>query len=337
LIGDGRWHPAFVNGALELVAGRHIETGDSGKAVISEELAANNGLAVGDVIESRNFDYLTGELYGSTFRSEIVGVFEVNFEQDLSDWTAESNIYVNVIFADVEMRHWSQVAYNTREGREVIARDADRVVAGLTLFVDDPLLLDAVIEQVEAVDGVDWGYYGFTRYDDDYKLAAAPLRTMVTVSTVLVVGVVGGALAALALVQTMWLRSRKRELGILSAIGVRKTGMLGQFVAETGAVAAVAGLLAALLAGPLTRFAGDLLARTVAPVPEAAPYRVSIDSQQRLSVNRTPSMEVALDYELSATFLGVALLVLLLVSIISVLIASSRLLAGTPRDLLRGG
>jgi hypothetical protein len=87
----------------------------------------------------------------------------------------------------------------------------------------------------------------------------------------------------------------------------------------------------------LTRFAGDLLARTVAPVPEAAPYRVSIDSQQRLSVNRTPSMEVALDYELSATFLGVALLVLLLVSIISVLIASSRLLAGTPRDLLRGG
>ena len=36
LVDEGKWHPFFINGALELVEGRNIEAEDSGKAVISE-------------------------------------------------------------------------------------------------------------------------------------------------------------------------------------------------------------------------------------------------------------------------------------------------------------
>lgn len=41
-------HPAFINGAVELVEGRHVAIHDVAKVVISDELEERNGLKIGD-------------------------------------------------------------------------------------------------------------------------------------------------------------------------------------------------------------------------------------------------------------------------------------------------
>lgn len=182
-VADSRWHPFFTNGALELVSGRHVANGDQGKAVISDELAKRNGLAIGDTIHGRNFDPVTGEVFGGAYEAEIVGLFHVGFEQELSDWTDESQVLSNVVFTDPSIRHWSQVQYNTFHGRDVLAAEADRLVSQITVFVDDPAQLDRVRAQLLAMEDVDWSHYSFDEYDADYKAAAGPLLTMVGLST----------------------------------------------------------------------------------------------------------------------------------------------------------
>ena len=47
--------------------GRNIEAEDSGKAVISEELARRNGLGIGDAIELRNFDFCDRRMFWKFF------------------------------------------------------------------------------------------------------------------------------------------------------------------------------------------------------------------------------------------------------------------------------
>lgn len=337
LIEDGRWHPFFANGALELTQGRHIETGDYGKAVISEELAKMNGLQIGDRINSYNFDFITGEQYGTAFESEIVGIFRINFEQDLSNWTSEDNIFANIIFADPNMRHWAQVEYNTHYGNDVLARESDRVISEVTLFVEDPLMLDSVKEQVLANDTVDWSYYSLKRYDHDYQAAAGPLRTMVKLSTVLAVIMAAGALAVLSLILTMWVRSRKREIGILASIGVKKQTTLAQFLLECCVVAAAAFLLAGLLAGPVTDVIGNGLAGMVSSPGSAQPFEVVIDQQSNVMVNKMPDAEVSLTYHLTPGTASGVFLTMLLVSVTSVVVSSMRVIRQKPRDILGGG
>ena len=46
-----------------------------------------------------------------------------------------------------------------------------------------------------------------------------------------------GLLIILSLVLTMWIRSRKREMGILSSLGIKRQAILVQFVLESCMVA----------------------------------------------------------------------------------------------------
>ena len=45
---------------------------------------------------------MTGERYSSPYEVEIVGLFHVNFEQDMSRWTAEPDIPSELYFTDPE-------------------------------------------------------------------------------------------------------------------------------------------------------------------------------------------------------------------------------------------
>ncbi len=337
LVEDGRWHPFFTNGALELKEGRHIELGDVGKAVISEELAQRNGLRIGDTIESRNYDFITGERYGSTFESEIVGIFQINFEQDLSNWTAEDAVLANVIFADPAINYWGQVEYNTFYGRSVLAREADRAITNLTLFVEDPMMLESVQEELLAMDLADWSYYTFKRYDHDYKIAAKPLLTISSLSTILVVMICAGALAVLSLILTMWIRSRKREIGILTSIGTKKKEILLQFILECCLAAVTAFILAGILAGPLTSAVGKGLEGNINASAGDSEYEAVVDAELNLSVNKLPSGNITLEYELMPETAAFVFLAMLLVSIASVALSSRQIFRQKPSEVLRGG
>ena len=300
VVQESEYYPYFRNGAFELIAGRHLDIEDTGKILISEELAARNGLEIGDVIEGQNFDVITGELYGETYRAEIVGIFRINFEQKLSEWTAEPKILANTVFAPFELRHWGQRQYNAFYGGDQLATEEDRLLGSVTLFVEDPAELDRIEEQIKADAEVDWNYYTIQRYDADYKAAAKPLFTMTLFATCMVVVMIVGTLLILSLVLSMWMRGRKHEIDVLTFLGTSKRMILGQFLLEMGIVVVIAFSISSLFASPVTRAIGNTMTEIVNPSEEADSFSTTYEAATGLTqINRAPVRQEALPYQIS--------------------------------------
>ncbi len=300
IVQESEYYPHFRNGAMELTEGRHIHREDSGKVLISEELARRNDLEVGDDIEGQNFDLMTGERYGEVYRAEIVGIFRINFEQQLSDWVAEPNILANTIFGPFELRHWGQVQHNMFYGGDVLAPEEDRLLGSITIYVEDPDDLDRVMEAVKENEHVDWSCYSISRYDKDYRAAAKPLLTMVMLATSLVVVMLVGALAILSLVLAMWMQSRRQEMHLLSSLGIRRQTILSQFLLEISVIALAAFLLALALAGPTTRVIGNTLTELTNPAGDAEAFDATYEIETGVTyIDRTAVRQEPLSYALT--------------------------------------
>ncbi len=300
IVEESKDHPHFRNGALELVEGRHLGMGDSRKILISEELAERNGLRLGDFIDGRNYDNTTGELYGETYHAEIVGIFRINFEQQVTEWDFEPHILENTIYGPFELRHWGQVQYNAFYGRDVLAEEEDRLLGSIILFVEDPEDLGRVEQEVRKNGRVDWSFYTISRYDKDYKAAAKPLLSMGILATLMVVVMTVGALVILLLILAMWMRGRKQEIHILTCLGMGKRTVLAQFLTEIGLVAVIAFLSAWALSGPVTGMVGDALTGLTNPKEDAASFSMTYDpGTTSTSIDRAPVRQAPLAYEVT--------------------------------------
>lgn len=331
---DGSWHPFFRNGALELIEGRHIRVEDEGKAVISEDLAERNHLKIGDKIQASDYDYLTGELYGDPYEAEVIGIFRVNFEQTVGEYTTENSIIHNAIFVGYEVVQWAQKVYNTHYGKDMISYRESRPIGNITLFVDDPEMLDTVRERIKQVDTVDWSYYLLSRYDDDYNAMAKPLRTMILLSTLLAAVMSGGILVILSLILTMWIRGRRREAGILSSIGVKKRQVVAQFLLEGVLVAAAAFVLAGALAKPVTDAVGGFLSNSMNQTLGEQPYDVDFDDGSGdIILTKTPTEPVALEYHLTWNTMLMTLGAMFVIVLAAVLVSSRSILEQKPTEV----
>ena len=94
----------ITEGKLKLTEGEHIQRGDIGKAVISEELAAVNRLKIGDIITGTVTDEMIMRArsnVGKTYDFQIVGIFQVDPEADnTSPQRAEAEILSNYVYVD---------------------------------------------------------------------------------------------------------------------------------------------------------------------------------------------------------------------------------------------
>ena len=314
IVQESAYYPHFVSGALELVEGRHLHADDSGKILISEELARLNDLAIGDFVDGQSYDYMTGELYGEVYHAEIVGIFRIHFEQQLSQWSIEPEIVANTLFGPFDMRNWGQRQYNSFYGRDVLAEEKDRLLGSLTVFVEDPDRLDEVETQLKANEKVDWSYYTIRRYDKDYKAAAKPLLLLELLSSCMAAVMLAGALLILSLVFSIWMRSRKTEINILAFLGIGRRKILGQFLLEAGIVLMAAFLPAFLLAGPLTKTAGGVMLELANPSEDAPAFTVSYEENTDVvHINRTPVRQEGLTYQISGrtaiAVLGIMMLI----------------------------
>lgn len=310
---ESEYYPHFKNGAFELIAGRHLHVDDTGKILMSEELAARNGLAIGDTIDGQSFDFITGELYGEIYHAEIIGIFRINFEQQSSEWMAEPAILVNTVFGPFEMRDWGQQQYNMHYGRDVFAKEEDRLLGSVTFYAEDPAELGKIEAQMKENEHVDWSYYTIRRYDADYKAAAKPLLSMTLFATCMVVISAFGTLLILSLVLAMWMRGRKHEIDIFTFLGVNRRTILAQFLIEMGLIVIAAFLMSCLLASPATRAIGNAMTEITNPSEETAPFSTTYEVTTGVTyINRTPVKQEPLSYQISwgaamGTFLSMVL------------------------------
>lgn len=300
IVQESEYYPYFRNGAFELIAGRHLHIDDTRKILISEEFASRNELDIGDVVEGQEFDFITGEFYGEMYRAEIVGIFQIHFEQQLSEWTAEPDILANMIFAPFELRHWGQLQYNTFYGGDILAKEEDRMLGSITLFVEDPMELDEIEMQIKENEHVDWSYYTVHRYDADYKAAAKPLLSMMLFAVCMVVIMIVGTLLILSLVLAMWMRSRKHEIDVLTCLGMGRRMILAQFLMEIGMVVTMAFFMSCLFAAPVTRVIGDTMTEIVNPSETTTSFRTTYEEETGITyINRTPVKQEPLSYHVS--------------------------------------
>lgn len=160
---------------------------------------------------------------------------------------------------------------------------------------------------------------------DEAKLAIGPLETVKQISLYSLLGACLATAIALLLIMAMIVRERKREIGVLKAIGF-STGRIGlQFVVEaltlTTIAALVGTLIGALAASPMT---SALIAGSQTETEGVLQFDGSLGNLQHV--------QASLGWELLASGLAVALLIALLSSsVTSLFIAKIK-----PAEVLRG-
>lgn len=336
---EGKWEPSFLNGSLAIVEGRNIERTDERKTVISEELAEKNNLKVGDFITVSNYAPIESELYGSELKLEIVGIFRINFKQPYSEVTFEDQMIENMAFTDRVLKQWSteeyQMHYNGGITGYRVGKAAEEI-DNVRIFVDDPDLLSSIREQILSMKDVDWQYYEIEIDDTDYRAAAKPLLLIKKLFAVLLIALFAGTLMILMLSLSLWIRSRNHEIGILLSIGVKKKGILFQFLLECCIIAAAAFLLAGAAYRPVTRAVADVTAKVFAPPKDQEDYKMTYDlPTATFEIHREISEPVDFEYGISPKTAALIFLLVLLTVMAAALWASMQMIRQKPGALLR--
>lgn len=226
---NSQYHELFLSGRFELVEGSHITDDMTNGIMISRELADWNDLKVGDI--------LTGIYYPQnntpSVDMEIVGIFDVvadkddqiNMYDDSSYYAYSSFVFCSMEAAEGLLQGWGEKGEGVSEAY---------------YYVTDAAQLDNVIKKVQNISSINWNNFKITANDQVYQNISNSLSDTGTLITTLIVVITAVSMVLIVLILSMSIRSRKRETGILLAVGIAKPAVILQYVLETLLIAAVA-------------------------------------------------------------------------------------------------
>ena len=248
---NSQYHELFLSGRFELVEGKHITDDMSNGVIISKELADRNNLKVGDTV--------TGIYYPENntpaVDMEIVGLFDIVADKDDAVNMYDDSSYYdysNYVFCSMEaakglIKGWGE--------------DGDGISEAY-YYVSDAAQLDSVIKEVQGISSVNWNNYKITSNDEVYQNISSSLSDTGTLITTLIVVITVVSMVLIILILSMSVRSRKREMGILLAVGIAKPSVILQYILETALIAVVAFPLAYLSSRQVAGTLGTLFGKT---------------------------------------------------------------------------
>lgn len=252
---DSEYSPLFLSGALRLTEGRHVTEGNSG-IILYEGLAEKYGLSLGDTLEIKN-----GNPGDPLVECEVAGIFEVIADDDDEQATMAKPStlydYENYIFTDMDTMSAVSAPYTASNGNGITSVD---------FFVSDAAKLESIVQEVQNISSIDWDSYYVTVNNEVYERISSGISDTSTLVTTLVVIVTVVSMVLITLILSMSIRSRKRETGILLAVGIAKPAVILQYVLETLLVAIVAFPLAYLSSKQIAGALGTLFGKTAANV-----------------------------------------------------------------------
>lgn len=306
----------------------------SSVAIISKKLADKNNLSVGDTFtlenEIYNYDDETGEEEIVASRDvvlEVIGLFEsqsvkedveVDSDTGMIDWMDidyQNTLYVpNEIAASENKYNWEE-SMKVMDEEYVEMMDEEDFEYYMPLFVlNNPEDIEAFEEEVKPLLPE---FYTVISATDQYESIAGPMESMSKLSKyVLLVAVIATVLIT-GLVVLLFLRDRKRELGIYLSLGESRGRVVGQILIEVMVVAAI-GIT-------LSLFSGNLLAQQVSDKMLEANQDEYYDEymyygdvfQTNLTTEDVMgSYEVNLDSSYILAFYGIGLLTILISTVI---------------------
>ena len=241
----------FILQSLLLSEGRHITAEDSYKALISQELAEENGLSVGDTVSLSYYDEDAGRDWQAF---EIVGIFQIKSRQNsYTSNTAECDMVENFIFVD------------TQSVRDMIGwtleREIDSYRSGALFFVDQPQALERIVSDLAEQSERGMEGYQVVKNNKQYQESRLPLERLKSLTTLIIAIIILLGFIIVSLILLLWMRERVHETGIYLSVGIRKASILMQHMMENLILAFLAFVLSCILvAGTMPRLEKAVLA-----------------------------------------------------------------------------
>ncbi len=208
----------FISETFRLIEGKHISDSDENSAVISKDLAEKNALKIGD-------SFILNK--DGAVDVKVIGIFEIlkpdsSFENIATYAKAENQIFID---------------YNTLQR---LFPNTSVGFMSAKFSVNDPAILEKIAEKVKTESGIDWRAFELSTDNNEYKEAAAPLENLQTLVTLIIFVTVLVSAIILALILTMWGRTRIHETGVFLSLGIKKINIIGQYLTEVLMIAVVA-------------------------------------------------------------------------------------------------
>ncbi|UTR15686.1 ABC transporter permease [Salipaludibacillus sp. LMS25] len=256
----------------KLVEGRVFTTDEvengSAVAIISNKLAEKNNLQVGDTFTLNNeiYDYSESSGEDELIASrdvvlEIIGLFEPQSAKEDRDDTSDNGM---IDFMDMDYQNTVYVPNEVVSSEERYYWEEHAKVDGILLEEEDldyyqPIFFLNNQEDTEAfkeeVMPLLPELYTVVNASDQYESIAAPIESMSTISGYVLLVAVIATVLIIGLVVLLFLRDRKRELGIYLSLGERRSRVVGQILIEV--------MIIGLIGITLSLFSGNFLAQGV--------------------------------------------------------------------------
>ncbi len=208
-----------LNGNVSIKEGRMVAPDDKDVCVISEELAEQNGLKVGDTM---GFHPIKEEAPLS--EATIIGIYQVK-EKMTPYMSGDTYRSENVIFTDL---HFPEKA---EQDTPLFERAYFKVGN-----VDE---YDSVKKRIMALD-LDWELYDLIDNNGNLNTMAGNFNNLENISETMLLIVAGGSFIILFLIFLFWIRNRKNEIGVLLSLGVSKGKILLQIITEALIIGVIA-------------------------------------------------------------------------------------------------
>ena len=295
----------FRSGSLKLSQGRHINESDVNKAIIHEDLAKANGLKIGDKLKLKANPEDADNVKKSTeeVEVEIVGLFS---GENIKPAQTRVELVQNSVYTDVA-----------------------------TFFVESANTLDDVMKQAGQL-GVDWKKFQLTKTNQILAGVTGTVKSIYKLVDTMVVATVIFGVVVISLVLWLWARERRRETGILLAVGTSKPGIVAQHILELVLIAIPAFGAAWFAAQGAAQFIGNQLVSQAAKATskemasQLGGSGLGSDNESALSGKTLDHVQVMLDTGQWALVCGISLALVC----IAVLIASIPVLRARPKALL---
>ncbi len=230
----------FTTGTLTLAEGQHVSADDTHVAIISQDLAERNVLKIGDYLTAHSYNVEDEGFTGQEIKVKIIGLFTPNAVEQFGETVTTYDKIQNRVFVDLQT------------SKEIDGGTINYGFSALHVSIDDPQDMAKVIADVKALPGIDWTAFTVEADNKTYERAAAPLATLNELVLTLLVVIVAVSAIILALILTLWTKTRIHEIGVFLSVGIRKSAVIGQYLIEV--------LLVAVLAFGLSYFTSNAIA-----------------------------------------------------------------------------
>ena len=323
-VNDSSKENKFISGAYKLSSGEHLNENDKNKILMHKDLAEKNNLKIGDKIKIKSnlLDADNEKGAKETVEVTIKGLFDGH---NKSAVTYSQELYENTAITDI---HTAAKLYGYTE-ETAIYEDA-------TFFVTADKNLDDVMKELNGISGINWKNYTLVKSSSNYPALEQSISGMYKMANLLFWGSLSFSVLLLALLLSLWINARRKEVGILLSIGLKQASILGQFITESILIAIPALVSAYFLSNYTARAIGNtVLANVTSGVTKQA-------SKAAQASNLGGGAEVdgfsktlsSLDISIQTSdFIIIFILVLVLVVLVMTL-ASINLLRKQPKELL---